>query len=142
MTHSIRLLFILPIFALKLLADPILSSWFTEHSGQYARIYETSADESALNPVTTWSHPNNGSGQALPTYAGVHEIAYTDTNVYIRTSGLGFHVMGPWYLDEERTNLFPNYPSNTSAIFRFPRVPGTPPISCLLYTSPSPRDPT
>ena len=129
MTHSIRLLFILPIFALKLLADPILSSWFTEHSGQYARIYETSADESALNPVTTWSHPNNGSGQALPTYAGVHEIAYTDTNVYIRTSGLGFHVMGPWYLDEERTNLFPNYPSNTSAIFRFPRVPGTPPIS-------------
>ena len=86
MTHSIRLLFILPILALKLLADPILSSWFTEYSGQYARIYKTAEDESALNPVTTWSHPNNGSGQALPTYAGVHEIAYTDTNVYIRTS--------------------------------------------------------
>ena len=91
--HSIRLLFILPFLALKLLADPILSSWFTESSGQYARIYETAADELALNPVTTWSHPNNGSGQALPTYAGVHEIAYTDTDVYIRTSGLGFHIM-------------------------------------------------
>ena len=129
MTLSIRLLFILPILALKLLADPILSSWFTEYSGQYARIYETAADESALNPVTTWSHPNNGSGQALPTYAGVHEIAYTDTNVYIRTSGLGFHIMGPWYLNEARTNLFPNYPGNTSAIFRFPRAPGEPPIS-------------
>ena len=129
MTHSIRLLFILPILALKLLADPILSSWFTEHSGQYARIYETAADELLLNPVTTWSHPNNGSGQALPTYAGVHEIAHTDTDVYIRTSGLGFHIMGPWYLNEERTNIFPNYPGNSSAIFRFPRVPGTPPIS-------------
>lgn len=129
MTHSIRLLFILPILALKLLADPILSSWFTEHSGQYARIYETAADELALNPVTTWSHPNNGSGQALPTYAGVHEIAHTNTDVYIRTSGLGFHIMGPWYQNEARTNIFPNYPGNTSAIFRFPRVPGTPPIS-------------
>ena len=129
MTYSKRLLFILPILALKLSADPILSSWFTDYSGQYARIYETAADESALNSVTTWSHPNNGSGQALPTYAGVHEIAYTETNVYIRTSGLGFHIMGPWYLNEERTNLFPNYPSNTSAIFRFPRDPGAPPIS-------------
>ena len=129
MTYSKRLLFILPIFALNLSADSILSSWFTEYSGQYARIYETAANESALNSVTTWSHPNNGSGQALPTYAGVHEIAYTENNVYIRTSGLGFHIMGPWYLNEERTNLFPNYPSNTSAIFRFPRDPGAPPIS-------------
>ena len=129
MTYSKRLLFILLILALKLSADPILSSWFTEYSGQYARIYETAADELALNSVTTWSHPNNGSGQALPTYAGVHEIAYTETNVYIRTSGLGFHIMGPWYLNEERTNLFPNYPSNTSAIFRFPRDPGAAPIS-------------
>ena len=129
MSHSIKLLFILPFLALKLLADPILSSWFTEYSGQYARIYETTADELALNPVTTWSHPNNGSGQALPTYAGVHEIAFTETNVYIRTSGLGFHIMGPWYLNQARTNIFPNYPGNTSAIFRFPRAPGTPPIS-------------
>mgnify|MGYP001179240060 CR=1 FL=1 len=67
MTHLISLLFILPILALNLSADPILSSWFTEYSGQYARIYETAADESALNSVTTWRHPNNGSGQALPT---------------------------------------------------------------------------
>ena len=129
MTYSKRLLFILLILALKLSADPILSSWFTKYSGQYARIYETAANESALNSVTTWSHPNNGSGQALPTYAGVHEIAYTENNVYIRTSGLGFHIMGPWYLNEARTNLFPNYPANSSAIFRFPRAPGTPPIS-------------
>ena len=96
MTYSKRLLVILLILALKLSADPILSSWFTKYSGQYARIYETAANESALNSVTTWSHPNNGSGQALPTYAGVHEIAYTENNVYIRTSGLGFHIMGPW----------------------------------------------
>ena len=54
MTYSKRLLFILLILALKLSADPILSSWFTKYSGQYARIYETAADESALNSVTTW----------------------------------------------------------------------------------------
>ena len=53
MTYSKRLLFILLILALKLSADPILSSWFTKYSGQYARIYETAADESALNSVTT-----------------------------------------------------------------------------------------
>ena len=40
--------------------------------------------------------------------------------------------MGPWYLNAAKTNLFPNYPANTSSIFRFPRDPGTPPISKSL----------
>ena len=34
--------------------------------------------------------------------------------------------MGPWYLNAAKTNLFPNYPSNTAAMFRFPRVPAIP----------------
>ncbi|MFT6236027.1 MAG: arylsulfatase A-like enzyme [Lentimonas sp.] len=121
------LLFVLAVSSLA--AEPLLSSWHTLNSGQYARIYETTADQTALNAVTTWSHPTNGTGQALPTYAGVHEITYTTSDVYIRTSGLGFHIMGPWYLNAAKTNIFPNYPANSSAIFRFPRVPGTPPIS-------------
>ncbi|MDF1860342.1 MAG: sulfatase-like hydrolase/transferase [Verrucomicrobiales bacterium] len=107
------------------LAEPVVTSWFTDHSGKYARIYETLEDQSQQTPTTTW---NRGAGvQALPTYAGVHEISYTATDVYIRTTGLGFHIMGPWYGNEEKTNLFPNYPANRAAIFRFPRIPGTPP---------------
>lgn len=120
------------LYSVTLYADPLLSSWYTQHAGQYARIYATLADQDALNSVTTWSHPTNGSGQALPTYAGVHEVAYTETDVYIRTTGLGFHIMGPWYLNAAKTNLFPNYPANTSSVFRFPLVPGVVPTSKTL----------
>ena len=115
-------------FSIHLSADPLLSSWQTQDSGQYARIYETLADQNALNAVTIWSHPNNGTGQAMPTYAGVHEVAHTATDVYIRSTGLGFHIMGPWYGNEAKTNLFANYPANTSVIYRFPRDRGATPI--------------
>lgn len=105
-------------------ADPRISSWFTEHTGLYARIYETTADEAAQNAVTTWSR---GAGtQALPTYAGVHEVSYSNDWVYIRTTGLGSHIMGPWYLNAAKTNLFPNYPANQAALYRIPRVPAVP----------------
>ena len=36
-------------------ADPQLTSWHTEGSSQYARIYETAAAETARTPATTWS---------------------------------------------------------------------------------------
>lgn len=108
-------------------AEPIITSWFTEKSGTYARIYETLDDQNAQNAVTTWSR---GQGtQALPTYAGVHEISYTATDVYIRSTNLGFHIMGPWYGNEEKTNLFPNYPDNRNVLYRFPRTPTTPPVT-------------
>jgi len=109
----------------SLIAQPIVDSWYTEQSGRYARIYETTAAESAGTSVTTWSR---GQGvQNQPTYAGVHEISVTDTHVYIRTSGLGFHIMGPWYGNEANTNLFPNYPANQSVIYELPLDPGTAP---------------
>ena len=34
------------------LAQPLKTSWFTERSGQYARIYPTTDEETALTPVT------------------------------------------------------------------------------------------
>ena len=108
-------------------SEPIVESWFTELSGRYARIYPTLADQNSGTSATTWSR---GQGtQSLPTYAGVSEVSVTATDVYIRTSGLGFHVMGPWYGDEAKQNLFPNYPSNRAAIYRFTRTPGTPPAN-------------
>ncbi|OYW74120.1 MAG: hypothetical protein B7Z37_19100 [Verrucomicrobia bacterium 12-59-8] len=105
-------------------ADPQLTSWFTTDSGQYARLYQDSSAESAGTKSITWSR---GSGtQSSPTYAGVSEIAYSASWVYIRTTGLASHVMGPWYLDSSKTQNFPNFPSNTATIYRIPRTPVIP----------------
>lgn len=105
-------------------ADPQLSSWFTADSGQYARIYQSTADETAGTKSTTWSR---GTGtQSSPTYASVSEVLYSTSWVYIRTTGLASHVMGPWYTDAAKTQNFPNFPSNTATIYRIPRVPVIP----------------
>lgn len=106
------------------LADPRLDSWYTATSGKYARIYTTVAAETAGNSATTWSR---GSGtQTSPTYSGVNQVSYSANYVYIRTTGLASHVMGPWFLDAAKSQNFPNFPSNTAKIFRFPRTPVIP----------------
>jgi YHYH protein len=103
------------------IANPQLTSWFTTNSGQYARIYATTAAETAGTKSATWSR---GMGtQTQPVYADINEIKYSANWVYIRTSGLASHVMGPWYLNAAKTNLFPNYPSNTAVVYRIPRTP-------------------
>jgi YHYH protein len=98
-----------------LYADPQLSSWFTEASTKYARIYTSASNRTAGISTTTWSN------QTLPTYAGVHEINYSPTWVYIKNSGLAPYVMGPW------NN--PNLPKNqgtANGVYRFPRTPTFP----------------
>ena len=107
------------------LAASITSSWFTDFSGQYARTYPTLADQTAQGAVTSWTHPT-GNSQPTPTYAGVSEISTTSTDLYIRTSGLAFQIMGPWFLNAAKTNLFPNYPGNIAQSARFPLTPQIP----------------
>lgn len=115
---------------LPLAADPLVTSWQNDLSGRYARLYQTDAEEAAGNAITTW---NRGQGvQALPTYAGVSEVAVTTTDVYVRATGLGAHIMGPWYGNLQRTNLFPNYPANQAVLYRIQRDPGTPPTNKQL----------
>ena len=110
--------------SINLSADPLLHSWFTERSGSYARLYQSDADQAALNAVTTW---NRGDGvQDDPTYAGIHEVRTTDDWLYIRSTNLASYIMGPWYGDLARTNLFPSYPANQAVIYRFPRNPTNP----------------
>jgi hypothetical protein len=104
-------------------ADAQLDSWLITYSGQYARLYATDADKASGNSVTTWSR--GSLSQSTPAYVGVHEIDYSASWVYIRSSGLGAHVMGPWYLNSGRTTTFPNLPINTKTTFRIPRVPTT-----------------
>ncbi len=99
---------------------PLLTSWFTKNSAQYARVITATGQ----SPATTWSR---GAGvQSAPTYADVQQVDYSAQWVYIHTTGLASHIMGPWYLDAAKSNLFPNYPSNTATTFRFPRTPSIP----------------
>lgn len=113
----------------SLAADPRIDSWFTQNSGRYARIYQTTADETSGSSVVTWSR---GQGtQSLPVYAGVREVSSSASWVYIRSSGLPSYVMGPWYLNAAKTQLFPNYPANTHIIYRIPRTPTVPAAKTL-----------
>jgi arylsulfatase A-like enzyme len=106
-------------------ADPLLTSWFTERSGVYARVFQN--DNTIPNgATTTWLHPAGGASQLTPTYAGLHELAHTDDWVYLRTTGLASYTMGPWYADETRTDFFPSFPNNRAILYRIPRVPVDP----------------
>ncbi len=121
---------LLLIFAAGLVqADPQLTSWYTEDSGQYARVYQSTADETSRTISKTWSR---GSGvQSTPTYAGVSKIVYSTNWVYVRATGLASHIMGPWYLDAGKTMNLPNFPSNTAKIYRIPRTPSIPTTKSL-----------
>lgn len=101
-------------------ADPQLTSWFTAKSGQYARVYTNTAMEDAGAYVYTWS--NSSFTQALPAYSGVQEVDYSTDWIYIRSTGLGFHIMGPWYLNSSKSMIFPNLPVNTKTFTRVPRT--------------------
>lgn len=97
-------------------ADPYVDSWLTTYTSKYARIYTNNAQKTAGTALTTW---NNGSqNQSSPAYAGVQGIYSSANWLYLRTSGLGQHVMGPW-----QNGAFPNLPKNQNVLYRIPRTP-------------------
>src|ERR1051325_6878472 len=101
-------------------SDPRIDSWFTTYSGKYARIYATDADKTSGNAVSTW---NRGSiNQSIPARCGVYFVGSSTSWVYIRSTGLGSHIMGPWYLNATHSMLFPNLPKNTATLYRIPRT--------------------
>lgn len=116
--------FIIPILAFSTaLAEPgpLVTSWLTSPTGRYARLFDSDASRNSGNALTTWSR---GQGiQSSPVYAGVMQVSYSANWVYLRSTGLGYHTMGPWYLDVARTNLFPNFPANQFVLYRIPRSP-------------------
>jgi hypothetical protein len=93
-------------------ADPQLTSWATTNSAQYARIRATTG----ATPVNTWT------GQTLPVYSDVQTITFSTNYVYVYASGLASYIMGPWYLNTAKTQIFPNKPTNQKVTMRFPRV--------------------
>lgn len=109
--------------------DPQLESWRTTQTRRYARIYETDAARLAGTSVTTWTRGTTA--QTTPSYAGVIQISSSANWVYLRSSGLGTHVMGPWYLNEAHTQPFPSFPANTGVLYRIPRNPTIPTTKTL-----------
>lgn len=62
-------------------AEPVIDSWFTQNSAQYARLYANTADEANNISMTTWDF---GQGvQEEPVYADIQEISYSDDFVYV-----------------------------------------------------------
>ncbi len=128
----------IPLFALAFAAvsasaqtaaptDPRITSWQAAGSGRYARVWETAADKTANNAVTTWPRTgltNRGGGVATRTYSDVSRVVYSDTYVYIHTTGLASYTMGPWL--DPNGNLFGMWPANRGAIHRVPRLPTIP----------------
>ncbi|HEV2695162.1 MAG TPA: YHYH protein [Verrucomicrobiae bacterium] len=102
--------------AASALADPQITSWFTVDATKPAQIYRTEAEKSAGQTETTWSNGRNT--QAQPTGCGVQEILSSSNWVYIRSTGLGSQVMGPW-----QSGRFPNLPTDQHYIYAISRHP-------------------
>ncbi len=105
-------------------ADPQITSWLTNYTGQYARIYTNNAAKAAGATVTTWT--NGTLTQSLPAYSGVQEVESSSNWIYVTTTGLGIHNMGPWYLNAAQTTIFPNWPVNQKTLYRVPRTNSVP----------------
>lgn len=105
-------------------ADPQITSWFTLDSGQHAQVYRNDADKFSGRTETTWS--NGRQSQWHPAFDGVQEILSSSNWIYIRSTGLGSQVMGPWYNDTQRRFLFPNLPTDQHFIIAIPRHPTVP----------------
>jgi hypothetical protein len=110
--------------ATNLLADPRTNSWFTVNAGKYARIYTNDISRTNGISLTMWT--NGSTIQMLPVYCGVQEVYSSSNWVYIRSTGLGSFVMGPWYLNAQHTQAFPNWPTNQKTLYRIPRSPSVP----------------
>ena len=128
--------FLAPVATLVLLlpcatraADPQLESWQTANTRRYARIYESDATRLAGTPVTTWTRGTTA--QTTPSYAGVIQVSSSANWVYLRSTGLGTHVMGPWYGNAAHTQAFPSYPANMGVLYRIPRTPTIPVVKTL-----------
>ena len=105
-------------------ADPRLTSWLTTNSTKHARVTETASTA----PVTVWPSPgipqnNVNNEQVLPAYADVQQVLYSTNFVYVRSSDLASHKMGPWYKEYAKINVNGLWPENRRLTSKVPRSP-------------------
>lgn len=92
--------------------EPQLAAWYLGNSDHYAQILnETNL---AAGPVEIWP------GVSSPIFAEIQEIQSSTDYVYLSTSGLAGQMMGPWYLNSEKTQPFTNYPTDQNLTTRIP----------------------
>ena len=89
--------------------------------GKYAHIYTNDTMKANGTTVTTWS--NGQQTQSSPAYCGAQQILTSSSYVYVRSTGLGSHIMGPWWNNMAHTVVFVNLPANQKMIYRFTRTP-------------------
>ena len=105
-------------------ADPRLTQWVTSNSKKYARVTETTTSA----PVAVWPSPgipqnNANNEQLLPAYADVQQVLYSANFVYVRSSDLASHRMGPWYKEYAKINVNGLWPENRKLTSKIPRNP-------------------
>lgn len=106
------------------LTTPAATSWPTKNSTQFAKVvsgFDPSAGASA-----TWDGANtvgaHTSGSVTsPTPADAQRIRYTDSSIYVTSSGLASHTMGPWFSADMTAGVFVNFPSANATTFTLPR---------------------
>lgn len=105
---------------------PLFTSWQTGNSSRYARVWQTTADRVAGTTSATWPRAglrSAGGGQASPAYSDIQRVSYSANYVYVYATGLSSHMMGPWYSDAAKAQIFGNWPSDARVLWRFPRTP-------------------
>jgi hypothetical protein len=113
------------IIAPPVIADQRLTSWITNTSGQYVRLYTNTAARNAGVTVTSWTFSSiNGTNvtgsQTNPVYSGVQNIYSSSNWVYIRSSAMPAGPIGPLLRYAPAALLLPY---NQKALYRFPRTP-------------------
>jgi hypothetical protein len=112
--HLITLLAAVALSEQVLAQDPQLTSWFTQNSGKYARVYQTTADRTNGNASTTWTNHTTAS------YSDIYDISHSPGYVYVKRTGLASYVMGPWL--NPMGGQYANWPTTQTAIARIPRT--------------------
>jgi len=100
----------------KIDSEPLTSTWYTQSSGQYARLVMTSTQGGEIGQAgaatSTWQ------GQSLPAYTDIHLVSRSADHLYVSSNGLPSHIIGPW-----RGNSHSDSPHTSRRTFQIPRIP-------------------
>jgi uncharacterized protein (TIGR03437 family) len=105
---------------------PSLTSWATKNNKQQALV--VSSFNPAAGAKTTWpfetpSGITISGGATTPVLADTQQIRFSDSTVYINSSGLPSHIVGPWFDPLMTGGNFTNYPKDQNYQLMFPRSP-------------------
>ena len=89
--------------------DPLLSTWYTQSSGLYARVIR----EPGGSAAAAWA------GMERPSYTDIVEVSSTTDFVYVTSIGLPSHQIGPWATTHHAHIL----PVHVRRTYRVPRTP-------------------